>query len=124
MHPASFNPAVVIVAEARWLRNSQPALSAEKVLDYVMRGRYGCWIDFGELATPPNPFSLLLAEALDGGMLASDWAGLWRHNSHPKIRATLLQIWADEVWPKFVVRYSLYRPLPGRNNDIEAGSRY
>ena len=110
MHPISANLAVVIVAEARSLRNLQPAMSAMKVLDRVMRGRYGRRIDFGELAMPPSPFSLLVAEALDGGMLANDWAGLWRCNSHPRVRATLLQIWADEVWPKFVVRYSLYRP--------------
>ena len=109
MHPISVNPAVVIVAEARTLRNSQPVLPAGQVLDHVMRGRYGRRIDFGVLATPPSPFALLVAEAFDGGMLASDWASLWRCNSHPKVRATLLQIWTDEVWPRFVVRYSLYR---------------
>ena len=73
-----------------------------------MRGRYGWRIDFGGLALPPAPLALLVAEALDGGMLASDWAGLWRATSNPKLRPLLLDIWADEVWPKFVVRYSLY----------------
>ena len=110
-NPVSANLAVVIVAEGRTLRNSQPGLTAVQVLDHVMLGRYGCRNDFGVLAMPPSPFSLLVAEALHGGMLVSEWAGLWRCNSHPKIRATLLQIWADEVWPKFEVRYSFYRPL-------------
>ena len=110
MNPVSANLAVVIVAESRSLRNSQPSLPAVEVLDHVMPGRYGRRIDFGELASPPSPFSLLVAEALDGGMLASDWAGLWRCNSHLKVRAALTQIWADDVWPKFVVRYGLYGP--------------
>jgi hypothetical protein len=41
-------------------------------------------------------------------MPASDWAGLWRTNSHPRLRPLLRQIWASEVWPMFEVRYSLY----------------
>jgi len=61
------------------------------------------------LALPVTPFSLVVAEALDTGMLASDWAGLWRGNSHPRLRPFLRELWAAEVWPKFVVRYSLYR---------------
>ena len=40
-------------------------------------------------------------------MPPSDWAGLWR-GGHPNARPFLLKLWADEVWPKFVVRYSLY----------------
>jgi len=107
MHPVT--PAVAIVAEALVLRRHEPRITALAVLDRVMRGRHGQQIDFGTLATPPSPFSMLVAEALDGGMRASDWAGLWRHNSHPKLRSTLMSIWVREVWPKFIVRSSLYR---------------
>lgn len=96
MHPMSANLAVVIVAEERTLRNSQPSLTAAQVLDHVMRGRYGHRIDFGVLATPPSPFSLLVAEALDGGMLASDWGGLWMCNSQPASRRS------GPSWRKFL----------------------
>ena len=100
------SPAVEVVAEAQVPRNSRPDLPAVAVLDQVMRGRYGRKIDFGSLATPPPPFSLLVADALDC-MPPSDWEGLWRRNSHNKVRPFLLKLWADEVWPKFVVRYGL-----------------
>jgi hypothetical protein len=106
MPRATVSPAVEIVAEALVLRNTRPDLPALDVLDQVMRSRYGRKVDFGELATPPSPFSLLIADALDC-MPPSDWAGLWRCG-HPNARPFLLKLWADEVWPKFVVRYSLY----------------
>lgn len=101
--------AVAIVAETLVLRRHRPEAMALDVLDQVMRGRHGQHIDFGELAMPVTPFSLVVADALDTGMLASDWAGLWTGNSHPHLRPFLRELWAAEVWPKFVVRYSLYR---------------
>jgi hypothetical protein len=108
MHRAPVSTAVEIVAEALLLRRQQPQLSAEQVLDQVMRGRYGKHIDFGELAVPPSPFAYLVAEALDGGMERSDWEGLWRGNCRPEVRPFLVKLFAEDVWPKFVVRYSLY----------------
>lgn len=108
--PVSF--AVEIVSTALLLRKAQPQLPAIELLDRAMRGRYGRSIDFGEFAVPPSPFAYLVAEALDGGMQRSDWEGLWRSgqrpNGHPKVRPFLLQVWAEDVWPKFIVRYSLY----------------
>jgi len=74
-----------------------------------MRGHSGRWIDFGELALPPAPFALLVAEAYDTGMLPCDWVGLLRPGSPQRVRELLLQIWAEEVWLKFRVRYSMYR---------------
>lgn len=109
MRRAPLYPAIAIVAEARVLRRAEPQMTVLDVLDQVMRGRTGRPVEFGELATPPAPFALLVAEAFDGGMLPSDWVGLWCGNSHPRIRAFLLQLWADEVWPQFIVRYSLYQ---------------
>ena len=100
---------VAIVAESLLLRRQHPDAPALDVLDEVMRGRHGQHIDFGDLALPVTPFSLVLAEALDTGMPASDWAGLWNCNGHPRVRPFLRELWTAEVWPKFVVRYSLYR---------------
>jgi hypothetical protein len=105
---------VAIVAETLVLRRHQPGVPALDVLDQVMRGRHGRYIDFGDLALPITPFSLVVAEALDTGMLASDWAGLWTGNTHPRLRSFLRELWTAEVWPKFVVRYSLYR-APAHN---------
>ena len=72
----------------------------------------GAWrgqhIDFGDLAVPPAPFGCLIAEALDEGMQASDWEGLWRSNQQADHRAVLLEIWMIEVWPKFRARYNLH----------------
>ncbi len=103
------SPAVEIVAETLVLRRRRPEAPAMDVLDQIMHGRHGRYIDFGELALPITPFSLVVAEALDTGMLARDWAGLWTGNSSPRLRPFLRELWAAEVWPKFVVRYSLYR---------------
>lgn len=100
--------AVEIVVEALLLRKAHPSWPAVDVLDQVMRARYGQRIDFGDLAKPPAPFAILVADAFDGGMLASDWEGLWQFNGHGELRPFLLQLFGDEVWPKFVVRYSLY----------------
>ena len=101
-------PSVEVVAEALLFRRQQPLFPALDVLDQAMRGRYGQRIDFGDLATPPAPFAMLVVEALDGGMPRCDWEGLWRCSSEGKVRPFLLKVWAEEVWPKFVVRYSLY----------------
>ena len=109
---AQVSPAVEIAAEALVLRNSLPELPelpelpALEVLDQVMRSRYGRHVDFGGLAVPPSPFSLLVVDALDC-MPSSDWAGPWRCG-HPRVQPFLLRVWHTEVWPKFRVRYSLY----------------
>lgn len=107
--PLPVTPAVDIAARALLLRRQEPRLSALEVLDQVMRGRSGRWMDFGQLALPPAPFAVVVAEAFDTGMLPCDWAGLLKPHSPPRVHELLLQIWADEVWPKFLVRFSLYR---------------
>lgn len=106
-HPAlSPGAGVGVVVNALLLRKARPDLPALEVLDHAMRGRYGHRIDFGDLATPPAPFGLLVVEALDGGMPRGDWEGLWRCNSHNEVRPFLLRVFVDEVWPRFRVRYS------------------
>ena len=101
--------AVEVAVQALLLRKQHPSMPAVEVLDEAMLSRHGRWIDFGEIGLPPAPFALLVAEAFDGGMLPCDWVGLLRSRSHPRLRPVLMEVWANEVWPKFVVRYSLYR---------------
>ena len=108
MPPATQLPAVRIVAGALLLRKRYPYFPALDLLDKVMDEWRGQHVDFGELATPPAPFACLIADALDGGMQASDWEGLWRGNPKLEIREVLLKLWMDEVWPKFRKRYNLY----------------
>ena len=98
-----------MVATALLLRRSQPDLPAVAVLDLAMQGRIGRRINFGNLATIPSPFSLLVAEAFNGGMLPSDWEGLWRFNPEPRLRKLLMDIWAYED-PKFAARYCQWGP--------------
>lgn len=107
MERANISPAVEIAVDALLLRKQQSELPALEVLDQSMRGRYGRPVDFGGLARPPAPFAFLVAEALDF-MPRDDWEGLWGHNGRGEIRPYLLQIFADEVWPKFRVRYGLF----------------
>ena len=102
------SPAVQIVAQALLLRRSDPTRPALDVLDEVMQPHRRRPVEFGDLIDLPSPFALLIAEAFDTGMCVEDWAGLWRGNGHPKIRGFLLNLWADEVWPKFRVRYGLF----------------
>ena len=107
-HRPPVAPAVEVAVNALLLRKSRPDLPALEVLDHAMHGRYGRRIDFGDLATPPTPFAMLVVDALDGGMPLCDWEGLWRCDWEGKVRPFLLKVWAEEVWPKFLVRYSLY----------------
>ncbi len=49
-------------------------------------------MDFGDLAFPPAPFALIVAEAFDSGLLPCDWVGLLRSKSHPRIKPVLMEI--------------------------------
>jgi len=98
--------APTIVAETLALRRSHPHALAVDVLDLVMRGRLGQRIDFGDVS-PVSGFGLIVVEAFDKGMPPGDWVGLLGPRGDPNVRATLLQIWADDVWPEFERRYRL-----------------
>lgn len=95
MNSAPVSPAIDVVTQALLMRKVHLSLPAVEVLDRIMRGRHGKRIDFSDLAMPPAPFALLVAEAFDGEMLPSDWVGLWQNNGHPKLRPLLLELWAD-----------------------------
>ena len=66
MHTKPVSPAVDIAARVLLLRKQEPKLPALDVLDYAMRRRRDCWIDFGVLAFPPAPFALIVAEGAAG----------------------------------------------------------
>lgn len=68
---------------------------ASDVLDLVMQG--------GQVFTvePPAPFALIVAEAFDRGMPASDWTAWTGPAANPALRAALLQVWRANVWPRW-----------------------
>ncbi|MCW5631864.1 MAG: hypothetical protein KIT17_00875 [Rubrivivax sp.] len=96
-----------IVSRCLSLRLSHPRAPAIDTLDLVMLGHHGQRLDFGADAIPPATFALVVAEALDRGMIVQDWRALTGPQADPAIRAGLQQLWRDEVWPKFVSRYQL-----------------
>jgi hypothetical protein len=48
----------------------------------------------------------MVAEAFDRGMSVDDWALMTGSRADPQLRTALLGIYASEVWPRFVQRYS------------------
>jgi hypothetical protein len=99
--------ALAIITEALALRVSHPKAPASDVLDLVMQGRQYRLVDFGEHMVPPAPFALLVSEAVGDCMSADDWATATGPKADPHLRATLQLQFALNVWPKFLVRYSL-----------------
>ena len=79
------------------------------VLDLVMKDRQHRLPDFGELALPPAPFALVVVEALDRGMAADEWALMTGFRADPVLRTAVLDLWAADVWPRFVQRYGVGR---------------
>lgn len=94
-----------IAAEALALRASHPRAPVADVLDLVMRGRDCRVIDFGELADPPHPFALLIAEAFDTVMTPRGWTGMIARCDAGQ-RAGLIGVWRAQVWDLFLRRYS------------------
>ena len=97
--------AVKIAADAVTLRRSHAHAPALDVLDLVMTHHRHQRLDFGDLATPPAPFALVVAEAFDQGMTVDEWARWTVPPADPVLSAAMLAVWVGEVWPKFVQRY-------------------
>lgn len=93
-----------IAAEALALRVSHPHAPVAGVLDLVMRGRDCRLIDFGDLADPPHPFALLIAEAFDTVMTPREWKGMITRCDAGQ-RAGLIGVWRSQVWDLFLRRY-------------------
>lgn len=89
------------------LRLSHPHAPVSDTLDLVMKGRQGQRLDFGADGIPPAPFALVVAATFDRGMSVQDWEGLLGPNADAAIKATLLQVWHDHVWPQFLRCYRI-----------------
>ena len=96
-----------LAAVTQTLRRSRVDAPALDVLDLVMKDRRRQLPDFGDLALPPAPFALTVAEAFDRGMSVDDWALMTGSLADPTLRTAVLGIFASEVWPRFVQRYGL-----------------
>lgn len=77
------------------------------MLDVCLQGCTGAVAGLGPAIDPGQAFALLVAEAFDTGMAACDWDVCMRPGSDPVVQATLRQVWADEVLPKFAATYGL-----------------
>jgi hypothetical protein len=74
MTAMSTSEAHKIATEAVALRRSHAHAPALDVLDLVMTDRHHRVYEFGDLALPPAPFALVVAEAFDRGMTVDEWA--------------------------------------------------
>ena len=99
--------ALSIVNEALALHASHPHAPAADVLDLVMKGRSPWLEDFFDHMVPPAPFALLVAEAVDDFMTATDWRGLTGPNADTRVRDALVQLYRESV---FVKRYGFAWP--------------
>lgn len=95
-----------LVAEVLTVRRSHPHAPALDVLDLVMKGRHQL-PDIDDIALPPAPFALVVAEAFDRCFAKDEWARWTIPPADPALSAAMLFAWRTEVWPKFVERYSL-----------------
>jgi hypothetical protein len=99
------NTAHQVVAEALALRQSHPHAPATDVLALVLKGRDVAAIDFGELAIPPEPLGMLIAEACDSVMDLAMWRGVTGPDAPAEAREAVVRIWFEEVWPLFLAAY-------------------
>jgi len=95
-----------LTAEVMTVCRSHSHAPAIDVLDLVMKGRRPLPA-FGDLALPPAPFALVVAEAFDCGMSVDEWRRWTVPPADPVLSAAMLVVWANEVWPKFVGRYGV-----------------
>ncbi len=95
-----------IATEALALRASHAHAPVIDILDLVMRDRDRRHIDFGDLADPPHPFALLIAEGFDSVMTPKGWAGMLGH-CDPSQRNALIGVWRMQVWDRFLQRVSV-----------------
>lgn len=96
-----------VISEALALRNSHPRAPAVDVLDLVICNR-GLWLeDFFDRMVPPDPFALLVAEAVGDFSPPAEWLALTGPNADERVREAMRQQYAESVLPKFVRRYGI-----------------
>jgi hypothetical protein len=106
--------AIAIVSDTVALRRSHASAPPLDALDLVMQGRAGQALNFlevcaphGSLAAPSTDFGQAVAAAFDRGMIPADWVRLTSDAADPRVRTACLDIWRDEVFPKFERRYGV-----------------
>jgi len=97
--------AAAVIEDALKVRASHPAVPTMDILDLVLQGRRARPLNFGAVS-PVSPFGLLVVEAFDRGMPASDWIGFYRYPA-PRVIAALDDIWRKEVWPAFTAHFGI-----------------
>jgi hypothetical protein len=97
------------------LRKSHPDAPAIAILDLVMRGRGDLWLgDLLKLMVPPEPFALLVAEALGDSSPTAEWLALTGPNSTPEVREAMRQSYLATVLVRFSRRYGFCWPFTDR----------
>lgn len=99
-----------VISQALALRKSHPRAPAADVLDLVICGR-SLWLeDFFHRMVPPDPFALLVAEAVGDFSPPAEWLALMDSHADERVRAAMRQSYAETVLPKFVNRYGWTPP--------------
>ncbi|MBL8319938.1 MAG: hypothetical protein JNJ42_16130 [Burkholderiaceae bacterium] len=99
--------ATAIVCESLALSVSHAHAPAVDVLDLVMRGRHDRLLDFGLHMVPPDPFAILVAQAMGDPMPAEDWEAFTGPEADPRLRAAMRLQFALNLWPLFLQRYNI-----------------
>ena len=106
--------ALAVVSDTAALRRSHAHAPALDTLDIVMRRRSGQTLNFlelgaphGSLAAPSTPFGQVVAAAFDRGMSPDEWIEMTSERAHARLRGACLDVWREEVLPKFEQRYGV-----------------
>src|SRR5262245_466509 len=104
------NEADRVISESLALRKSHPHVPAADLLDLVIRER-GPWLkDFFDRMVPPDPFALLVAEAVGDFSPTAEWLALTGPKADERVRAAMQRSYAEQVLPKFLRRYGWTPP--------------
>lgn len=97
-----------LTAAAIEFREAHPQASALEALDCVLgqSSLVPLRID-SRLLHPASNFGRLLAEAFDNTMTPDEWAAWAGEGSDVLLRDALMQVWGDEVLPRFAERYRI-----------------
>lgn len=96
-----------IVQAALALRGSHPHAPPREVLDLVMRGTEDRLLDFGAHMVPPEPFAVLVAQAMGDPMTPDEWLAFTGPEADARLRSALRLQFTLNVWPLFLERYRI-----------------
>jgi hypothetical protein len=87
------------------LRRSHPNVPPSEILALVLQDRCVCFDYFYETTAPPDPFAMLIAEAVGEGGRVAEWVRLSQPGIHPSVQAQQVLEFRRVVWPVFARRY-------------------